>query len=94
MDTAHWHIPSDLHTGTLTGLRGGPDIITGPVPHSVRGTQRQHRPIPELAQPAGRRSADGVWAVGPSSPLLTDLAVFPHEDIAPGATNHIVGDKV
>ena len=30
MDTARRRIPTNLHTGALTGLRGGPDRIPGP----------------------------------------------------------------
>ena len=46
MDTAHWRITSSLHTGALTGLGGGHGKLQEPVPHRVRLTIRQYRPIP------------------------------------------------
>ena len=54
MDPCHWHIPPALHPEALTGLGGVPDMIMRPIPHSVRGTQHQHRPNPEPAQLEGR----------------------------------------
>ena len=46
----NWHIPPALYLGALNVIRGGPDTLPGPRYHSVRGTQRQHWPIPEPAQ--------------------------------------------
>ena len=43
-------IPPSLHLGALTGLGGGPDTLSAPIPHIVRGPQRQHQPSPEPAQ--------------------------------------------
>ena len=94
MDTDHWRIPTDLHTGALTGLGGGTDTILGPGTHHVRLPQRIYWPIQGPTQPAVCRSANGVWAGGPHSPLLTALAVTPHEDMVAGAKGHIVEGKV
>ena len=58
-DTAHWCVTSALHTGALTGLRGGPNTIMVPGTNHVRGPQRLYKPIPEPMQSSGCGSIDG-----------------------------------
>ena len=80
-DTAHRHVPSSLHTISLTVLGRVPDMLPGTGYHCVRGTQRRHHPIPEPVQSAGCWSANGVQSGGLPPPLSASLDITPHEDM-------------
>ena len=83
-DPDHQRIPTSLHTGSLTGVGVSSDTITGPIYHSVRGPQHQHRPIPESAQSAFRCSVSVILSDRPPPPLPSVLEVSEHEDMVSG----------
>ena len=87
-DPNHWHIPPFLHLVSLTIFGGGPDTLTGPRSHSVKGPQHQHQKIPEPVQPASLLPYDGVLDNGPPSPITEAMVVPAHEDVASGETGN------